>query len=86
MLSYVYSPTKLFITTYLQTKVGSTEENAENLINALRENIKASSLPHFFSRIFTDSFAKGLKALQIEESAKEIIKKSGRPRQAFKIL
>ena len=61
----------------LINKVGSVDENAENLIQRAAGKYKVIITSPTSFLAYLQTVLQGLKAMQIEESAKEIIKKVG---------
>jgi DNA recombination protein RmuC len=75
--AFMFIPHEAIYYDLLINKVGSIEENAENLIqrSAGKYKVIITSPTSFLA--YLQTVLQGLKAMQIEESAKEIIKKVG---------
>ena len=73
--AFMFIPHEAIYYDLLTNKVGSTEENAENLIQRAAGKYKVIITSPTSFLAYLQTVLQGLKALQIEESAKEIIKK-----------
>ena len=73
--AFMFIPHEAIYYDLLTNKVGSLEENAENLIQRAAGNIKVIITSPTSFLAYLQTVLQGLKALKIEESAKEIIKK-----------
>ena len=75
--AFMFIPHEAIYYDLLTNKVGSTEENAENLIQRAAGKYKVIITSPTSFLAYLQTVLQGLKALQIEESAKEIIKSVG---------
>ncbi|MFA6076637.1 MAG: DNA recombination protein RmuC [Candidatus Paceibacterota bacterium] len=73
--AFMFIPHEAIYYDLLTNKVGSTEENAENLIQRAAGKYKVIITSPTSFLAYLQTVLQGLKALKIEESAKEIIKK-----------
>jgi len=73
--AFMFIPHEAIYYDLLTNKVGSLEENAENLIQRAAGKYKVIITSPTSFLAYLQTVLQGLKALQIEESAKEIIKK-----------
>jgi DNA recombination protein RmuC len=73
--AFMFIPHEAIYYDLLTNKVGSSEENAENLIQRASGKYKVIITSPTSFLAYLQTVLQGLKALQIEESAKEIIKK-----------
>ena len=73
--AFMFIPHEAIYYDLLTNKVGSIEENAENLIQRAAGKYKVIITSPTSFLAYLQTVLQGLKALQIEESAKEIIKK-----------
>jgi DNA recombination protein RmuC len=73
--AFMFIPHEAIYYDLLTNKVGSSEENAENLIQRAAGKYKVIITSPTSFLAYLQTVLQGLKALQIEESAKEIIKK-----------
>jgi DNA recombination protein RmuC len=73
--AFMFIPHEAIYYDLLTNKVGATEENAENLIQRAAGKYKVIITSPTSFLAYLQTVLQGLKALQIEESAKEIIKK-----------
>lgn len=73
--AFMFIPHEAIYYDLLTNKVGSMEENAENLIQRAAGKYKVIITSPTSFLAYLQTVLQGLKALQIEESAKEIIKK-----------
>jgi len=73
--AFMFIPHEAIYYDLLTNKVGSTEENAENLIQRAAGKYKVIITSPTSFLAYLQTVLQGLKALQIEESAKEIIKR-----------
>src|SRR3989344_2047159 len=73
--AFMFIPHEAIYYDLLTNKVGSVEENAENLIQRAAGKYKVIITSPTSFLAYLQTVLQGLKALQIEESAKEIIKK-----------
>ncbi len=73
--AFMFIPHEAIYYDLLTNKVGATEENAENLIQRAARKYKVIITSPTSFLAYLQTVLQGLKALQIEESAKEIIKK-----------
>ncbi|MFA6524079.1 MAG: DNA recombination protein RmuC [Candidatus Paceibacterota bacterium] len=75
--AFMFIPHEAIYYDLLINKVGSIEENAENLIQRAAGKYKVIITSPTSFLAYLQTVLQGLKAMQIEESAKEIIKKVG---------
>lgn len=73
--AFMFIPHEAIYYDLLTNKVGSTEENAENLIQRAAGKYKVIITSPTSFLAYLQTVLQGLKALKIEESAKEIIKR-----------
>src|ERR1035437_10365753 len=73
--AFMFIPHEAIYYDLLTSKVGSSEENAENLIQRAAGKYKVIITSPTSFLAYLQTVLQGLKALKIEESAKEIIKK-----------
>ncbi|MEK7539106.1 MAG: DNA recombination protein RmuC [Patescibacteria group bacterium] len=73
--AFMFIPHEAIYYDLLTNKVGSMEENAENLIQRAAGKYKVIIISPTSFLAYLQTVLQGLKALKIEESAKEIIKK-----------
>jgi len=73
--AFMFIPHEAIYYDLLTNKVGATEENAENLIQRAAGKYKVIITSPTSFLAYLQTVLQGLKALKIEESAKEIIKK-----------
>ena len=73
--AFMFIPHEAIYYDLLTNKVGSTEDNAENLIQRAAGKYKVIITSPTSFLAYLQTVLQGLKALKIEESAKEIIKK-----------
>ncbi|MEI7765183.1 MAG: DNA recombination protein RmuC [bacterium] len=75
--AFMFIPHEAIYYDLLINKVGSVDENAENLIQRASGKYKVIIVSPTSFLAYLQTVLQGLKAMQIEESAKEIIKKVG---------
>ena len=75
--AFMFIPNEAIYYDLLINKVGSVDENAENLIQRAAGKYKVIITSPTSFLAYLQTVLQGLKAMQIEESAKEIIKKVG---------
>jgi DNA recombination protein RmuC len=75
--AFMFIPHEAIYYDLLVNKIGSVEENAENLIQRAAGKYKVIITSPTSFLAYLQTVLQGLKAMQIEESAKEIIKKVG---------
>ena len=75
--AFMFIPHEAIYYDLLINKVGSQDENAENLIQRASGKYKVIIVSPTSFLAYLQTVLQGLKAMQIEESAKEIIKKVG---------